>query len=249
MIYNCFLDACVQCGDVERATTHFEEMNRLDFVDMVGYNTVLKSYLTKGWTEQARSLMKEMVSRGMHPNKVTYNELLHAKVTSKDRAGMWSLLAEMQEAGVGVSSVTCSILLKSLTSQSPPWDIKRVMALVDEVEEPMDEVLFSSVIDACIRLKQLDSLKKLLARFKERSSLAKFTAPMYGSMIKAYGQACDIAQVWQLWREMDGSDVTPTSVTLGCMVEAVVINGQADQAWKLVRQQLDSEERRGYINV
>jgi hypothetical protein len=33
------------------------------------------------------------------------------------------------------------------------------------------------------------------------------------------------------------------------MVEAVVINGQADQAWKLVRQQLDSEERRGYINV
>mmetsp|Transcript_102229 Transcript_102229/g.284765 ORF Transcript_102229/g.284765 Transcript_102229/m.284765 type:complete len:1078 (+) Transcript_102229:112-3345(+) len=249
LIYNCFLDACVQCGDLEGALRHFEEMKELGFVDVVGYNTVLKAHLARGRTEEARALVKEMAAHGLQANKVTYNELLHAKVIAKDRKGTWNLIEEMHESGVRANSVTCSILLKSLTVHSHPADVKRIITLIDEVEDTIDEVLFSSVIEACIRIKHLDLLSDLMRRYRQKGGFVNLTAPTYGSMIKAYGQAGDVARVQELWAEMEERGVKPTSITLGCMAEALVTNNQAQEAWELIHRQLELEERRGCINT
>merc|ERR1719491_2456318 len=118
---------------------------------------MIKARLNQGQFNEARALVKEMTGRGLRANKVTYNELLHARVLAKDRRGMWDIIDEMQEAGVRANPVTCSILLKSLTFNAGATDIARVIALVEEMEEPVDEVLFSSVIEACIRIQQLDA--------------------------------------------------------------------------------------------
>mmetsp|Transcript_29064 Transcript_29064/g.92682 ORF Transcript_29064/g.92682 Transcript_29064/m.92682 type:complete len:1084 (+) Transcript_29064:133-3384(+) len=249
LIYNCFLDACIQCGDIEGAIRHFEEMKQLNFVDVVGYNTILKAHLGRGKTEEARTLVKEMAARGLQANKVTYNELLHAKVMAKDRSGIWSIVDEMHEAGVHANSVTCSILLKSLTVHSSQADVRRITSLIDEVEEPIDEVLFSSVIEACIRIKQLDLLSDLMRRYRQKGGFINLTAPTYGSMIKAYGQAGDVVRVRELWNEMEERGVKPTSITLGCMAEALVTSNHAEEAWELIHKQLASEERRGCINT
>merc|ERR1719313_641230 len=101
---------------------------------------------------EASQLLEEMVTRGLAANKVTYNELLNAKVQSKDRRGSWKLVEQMQAAGMTASSVTCSILLKSLTRNSHSADVTRTMDLIEQMDDPMDEVLFSSVIEACIRI-------------------------------------------------------------------------------------------------
>merc|ERR1719305_860495 len=85
MIYNCLLDACVQCGDTTAAHEHFQQMKELAFVDVVSYNTMLKSYLKGGMVDEAAQLVEEMVTQGLAANKVTYNELLNAKVQTKDR--------------------------------------------------------------------------------------------------------------------------------------------------------------------
>merc|ERR1719298_164900 len=125
MIYNCLLDACVQCGDTAAAHEHFKQMKELAFVDVVSYNTMLKSYLHVGKVDEASQLLEEMVTQGLAANKVTYNELLNAKVQSKDRRGMWKLIEQMQAAGATPNSVTCSILLKSLTRNSHSADVTR----------------------------------------------------------------------------------------------------------------------------
>jgi pentatricopeptide repeat protein len=249
LIYNCYLDACVQCGDLESAKSHFQEMKTLKFLDVVGYNTLLKSYLAKGFTQEAHALLKEMTAAGLQANKVTFNELLHAKVLAKDPRGLWNLVEEMQHAGVRANSVTCSILLKSLTVASDPKDVRRVLGLIDTVEESIDEVLFSSVIEACIRIKQLDLLSDLMRRYRQKGGFVNLTAPTYGSMIKAYGQAGDVARVRELWHEMEERGVKPTSITLGCMTEALVVNGQTEEAWQLIHSELQSEERKACINT
>merc|ERR1719310_1401253 len=117
-IYNCLLDACVQCHDLAGALEHFEQMKKMDFVDVVSYNTVLKAYLGLNKVEEAQDILREMSARGLPANKVTYNELLHARVLAKDRRGMWALLEEMKHTNVKPNAVTCSILLKSLTQNS-----------------------------------------------------------------------------------------------------------------------------------
>merc|ERR1719491_1868088 len=249
MAYNSYLDACVQCGDLEAALAHFGEMKALDHVDVVGYNILIKAYLAKGCTQEAHALVKEMASRGLQANKVTYNELLHAKVLARDRQGLWGVVDEMAAVGVRANSVTCSILLKSLAEQSHPADVKRVIGLIDDVEDEIDEVLFSSVIEACIRIKQLDLLSDQMRKYRRKGRFVNLAAPTYGSMIKAYGQTRDIVRVRELWQEMEERGVTPTSITLGCMTEALVANGQADEAWELLHKQSESEESKASVNT
>lgn len=249
LIFNCLLDAHVQCGDVEGALKQFEEMKRLRYVDIVGYNTMLKCYLGRGRTEDARALVQEMAAAGLQANKVTFNELLHSKVVAKDVHGIWNILGEMHKAGLQANSVTCSIMLKSLTPQSSFDDVKRVVSLIDEVEDPIDEVLFSSVIEACIRISQLELLSDLMRRYRSKGATVSLPVPTYGAMIKAYGQAGDVARVWELWSEMDERGVKPTAITIGCMVEALVVNGQADEASQLVTKAYADEERQSCINT
>jgi len=236
LVCNCVLDACVQCGKVDAAMAHFQEMRGLELVDVVSYNTLLKAFLKAGCIQKARNLLSEMTTNGIAPNKVTYNEMLNALVNIKDRRGMWQLISDMAAKGMYPNSVTCSIILKSLTATSDPSSVARAMELIDTMDDDMDEVLFSSVIEACVRVGKLDLLSAKLQQYAARGGFEGLTAPTYGSMIKAYGKARDVEKVWELWTMMRQRDVKPTSITLGCMVDALVKNGQADAAFDLVQE-------------
>merc|ERR1719324_996052 len=222
LAYNALLDSCVQCGKVNVALQHFQEMKYLGLVDVVSYNTLLKAYLKQGQIVKARKLLTEMSESDIQANQVTYNEMLNALVAVKDRHEMWGLVREMNAMGMRPNSVTCSIILKSLTAHSAPDDVRQAMSLIDNLHEDMDEVLFASVIEACVRVGQLDLLSSKLQQYAGLGGLAGLTAPTYGSMIKAYGRARDIERVRELWGEMRRRHVTPTSITLGCVIDALV---------------------------
>merc|ERR1719473_1305195 len=113
----------------------------------------------------------------------------------------------------------------------------------------MNEVLFSSAAEAFIRIRRLDQLSELMCKVQENGVSLALTAPCYGSMIKAYGNAGDVEHVWQLWREMIKCGVRPTSITVGCTVDALVKNGRVDDAWNLVQELSRDEERRHYVNT
>merc|ERR1719420_233828 len=249
LAYNALLDSCVQCGKVHVALQHFKEMKDLGLVDVVSYNTLLKAYLKQGQVVKARKLLGEMAESCIQANQVTYNEMLNALVAVKDRHEMWGLVREMNAMGMRPNSVTCSIILKSLTSHSAPDDVRQAMALIDNLHEDMDEVLFASVIEACVRVGQLDLLSSKLQQYAGVGGLAGLTAPTYGSMIKAYGRARDIERVRELWMEMRRRHVTPTSITLGCVVDALVNNGFPDEALALVREIRDDDTCADILNT
>merc|ERR1719269_248211 len=249
LAYNALLDSCVQCGKVHVALQHFKEMQDLGLVDVVSYNTLLKAYLKQGQIVKARKLLGEMAENNIQANQVTYNEMLNALVTVKDRKEMWALVREMNAMGMRPNSVTCSIILKSLTSHSAPDDVRQAMALIDNLHEDMDEVLFASVIEACVRIGQLDLLSQKLQQYASKGGLAGLTAPTYGSMIKAYGRARDIERVRELWGEMRRRHVKPTSITLGCMVDALVTNAQPEEALALVQDISTDAQTRDILNT
>jgi pentatricopeptide repeat protein len=124
-----------------------------------------------------------------------------------------------------------------------------VLAVIDAMDDPMDEVLFLSVVEACIRTGRLDSLSRQMSKFMKNSSSGSLSAPTYGSMIKAYGHNHDLKKVWELWNQMVGNAVLPTAVTLGCMVEALVANGCTNDAWKLTQKMWSDERTRPIINT
>jgi pentatricopeptide repeat protein len=243
------IDAYLNCEDLSGALNHFQEVSRSGLADIVTYNTILNVLLRKGYTEKAQALLRDMAARGMSASKVTFHELLHAKVVAGDEKSAWGLIDAMRAADLPPDAVTCSILVKILQRGTCATSIERVMKLVAEVGGPVDEVLLSSVVEACSRMWRLDLLSKVLGHFEKEGIELQLSAPSYGSLIKAYGQAHDIDRVWGLWREMSERGVVVTSVTLGCMVAALTTNGLVEDAWDLIQLVHANEEMRPTLNT
>jgi pentatricopeptide repeat protein len=246
VIYNTVLDACVECRDLHAAEAWMEQTKQAGMADVVSFNTLIKAHLQNKNFDKARALMAELKSVGLQPNRVTFNELINCLGSQgsgeKQRKQMWDTVEEMTQADVKPNQVTISILLKSLNSYSREADITRTMDLIDTMEEPMDEVLLSSVVEACVRIGKLDLLENKLKLLESNSSVVISGSHTYGSLIKAYGHARNISGVWQCWKEMRSRHIKPTSITLGCMVEAIVGNGDPEGAFELIHEMQDDEQ-------
>merc|ERR1719238_2267434 len=106
----------------------------------------------------------------------------------------------MRSADVKPNQVTISILLKNLNAYSSEPEIHKTMDLIATMDEPMDEVLLSSVVEACVRIGQPDLLESQLKQLKDKGYSIN-GSHTYGSLIKAYGHARDIDGVWRCWKE------------------------------------------------
>merc|ERR1711881_142764 len=92
------------------------------------------------------------------------------------------------------------------------------------MDEPMDEVLLSSVVEACVRIGKPDLLESQLKQLQSSSPIAINGSHTYGSLIKA------------------------SSITLGCMVEAIVNNGDTEGAFDLIQQMQEDDQCSNAVN-
>mmetsp|Transcript_33761 Transcript_33761/g.66419 ORF Transcript_33761/g.66419 Transcript_33761/m.66419 type:complete len:429 (+) Transcript_33761:2-1288(+) len=117
------------------------------------------------------------------------------------------------------------------------------------MDEPMDEVLLSSVVEACVRVGKPNLLVQKLEQLQKKDSIVVTGAHTFGSLIKAYGYVKDISGAWRCWKQMRSRHVKPTSITIGCMVEAVVTNGDVDGGYELITSLLDDPQCRDQVNA
>lgn len=247
LLTNSALEACIECGDFNNARDLFEETKANGATDTVSFNIMIKGSVAQGDESLATRLLAEISERGLVASHASYHGILNARVCAGKRSSAWQLVEEMQAVGVVPNMVTCSILLKSKTCTAS--DISRILLLADVAEQPMDEILFSAIAEACIRTNRLDLLSEQLAKFAEQGNSSTLTAATYGSMIRAFGQVRDVKRVSELWNEMMSKKVQPTAITLGCMVDALVANGRIVDARELVKQMCLEETTRPLVNT
>merc|ERR1719326_602005 len=89
-----------------------------------------------------------------------------------ERPQIWEIVNEMKAADVKPNQVTCSILLKSLSDSSNQTDILKTMELINSMEEPMDEVLLSSVVEACVRIGKPELLSSKLQQLQANNAVS-----------------------------------------------------------------------------
>merc|ERR1719235_1141377 len=152
--------------------------------DVVSFNTLIKAYLQNGGFDKARRLMETMTGEGHKPNQVTFNELINAMVSKGGdarRKQLWGVVDEMKKAEVKPNQVTISILLKCLNYYSSERDIMKTMDLIKDMDENMDEVLLSSVVEACVRIGKLDLLESQLKDLQASTPITINGSHTYGS--------------------------------------------------------------------
>merc|ERR1719161_767943 len=96
--------------------------------------------------------------------------------------------------------------------------------------------------------RQVGRSRRADAEVQAQGGLVALTSQTYGSLFKAYGQAGDVEKLWELWNEMEQREVMPTSVTVGCFVDALASNGCAEEALSLVHRLLRDSKRASLVN-
>merc|ERR1719329_116578 len=217
------------------------------FADTVTYNTIIKVHLQERNPREAHKTIQLMKEAGFEPNCVTFNELLDSAI--KTKSDVWAILSDMKSCGVKPNHITSSILLKTIRSDSSASHIERVLQVLDSMIEGMDEVLLSSVVEACIRAGRVDLLMPHLKRQTSSKKIKVHGAHTYASIIRAYGFVHDVAGARETWREMRANGIVPTAVTMGCMVEAVATNGDPEAGLLFIRQLLADEQCKPLVNA
>ena len=149
VIYNAVLDACVGCQDVEAAEEWMGYSKQEGMTDVVSLNTSIKAQLQPG----------NSVKESLQPNEVTYNELANATVVKGDatnRAEVWGVVTVMQQAGVKLSRVACSSLLRCINAHPDERSVAKTMDLIGTREEATDEALLPSPVEAGMRVGRPD---------------------------------------------------------------------------------------------
>jgi len=246
-VFNSLLDACIECGALERAEEYFNGAKSRNFITVVTYNTMMKGYLAQKKVSHAEALLRELAARGMAATQASYNGLIQSKLQGGDKVGAWRLVGEMQNQRLSPNSVTCAILLKGV--MPAPHEVLRVFQLVQSMATPIDEVLFPLLVEACLGMDRLDILKSMHGAYTKQDGPRSISVASYGTMIKAYGKAHDEGTVLALWDEMKAQKIKLTSITVGCVVEALVANRSADRAWELIQEMWNNQEQRGLLNT
>jgi len=246
-VFNSLLDACIECGAMEKAEEYFKWAQCRSFGTVVTYNTMMKGYLAQKQVAQAEALLRELATRGMAATQASYHGLIQSRLQGGDREGAWKLLDEMIAQRLAPNSVTCAIMLKGVKPFSR--DVLRVLQIVPSMSTPIDEVLFPLLVEACVALDRLDLLTSMHATFTKQGGPYSISMAVYGIMMKAYGKARQLDRVVKLWNEMKDQQIKLTSVTVGCAVEALVANGYPDRAWELIQELWSSQEQRGVLNA
>jgi pentatricopeptide repeat protein len=233
--YNCVLEVCVACNDREAAEGLLKRMEAAGQVDVISYNTYLKVLLNEGLREDVAAVLKEMQSRGLKPNAVTYNSLIKDVVARQDLAGAWRLIDEMEREGTRPDAFTCSILMKGVKHTSCPEDVDRIITLIERAKVTPDEVLVNCLLDACVRLRNVQRLTQVLEQFKATGVVPSLHA--CATLIRAYGHARRLDRAWVLWRELtEDRKVTPSEEVFASMVDACLANGDLDGAVSVFRE-------------
>lgn len=258
------LAACVTSKRPQEANTILLEMEAAGCADLPNYRTVMKAWLDAGNFGSASKVLRSMLSTPTKPSVAMYNELLtHITKTdghlSGSRAASFhgssgasqqalALVADMRKAGLLPNRITASIVLKTLGVRSAHSDIAHALQIVDSLEEKVDEVLMSSVIEACVRIGKAPLIQERLALMQAPGAPAPSTATACGTLIKAYGYVSDIEGAWRVWNDMRAKGLCLSSITIGCMVEAMVSNGDVDGGHELIMSLLRDEGSRDQIN-
>lgn len=153
----------------------------------------------------------------------------------------WAYLDRLQKLGLQPDRYTCSTLVKGMHLGScSVHDIDRAVGLLRQIgpkalQSPgagthmahscnarLLEVLFNTLLDACVTVKDLDRMASIFAMMQEFQ--VGVSAVTFGTLIKAFGQAGWLGRCQQVWKDMLEAGIHPTIVTYGCYIDACIRN-------------------------
>jgi len=237
MAYNIAIDACASNKDMERAKALVDEMQEVHKCNLVTYNTLMKGYLVAGDIPSAKRTLGEMEAAGVSPDSASFSCLLSGAIKLGNYKEAWNVIEEMDRRAIAPDAYVVSIMVQAARKAQNPRDADRLLTILDRSDVRLceDEVVFNTVLDACIFRRDRRRLQRTLEEYP--SSKVQPTVRTFGLLIKACSVLRRTRQCWDFWNEMvQERGILPIDVTLGCMIDALVEAQQVEEALALFQE-------------
>merc|ERR1719161_444329 len=176
---------------------------------------------------------KEMRSKGVPCNTITYNTLLDAcaKCCAMDRAS--SLLEDMKETSVEPDIITYSTIVKGYCLEG---DVDRAFHVLEEMKRDdkfaPDEIMYNSILDGCAKQHRVDEALKVLEEMKSSGvGPSNYTLSI---LVKLLGHARRLTQAFKMVEDLSKENgFRPNVQVYTCLVQACVLNRRLERALAL----------------
>merc|ERR1719343_1722925 len=248
--FNQLLSHCIMKGKLSSLEEVARKAIELKAANAITYSALVKGLLRGKQLVEAQKALQAMRDAGLAPDVFTFNEVIHACVVAGDTESVRRMLLQMRSDGAHPNNSTIATVLKGVQQDNKGIRMSEALQLTKEIDEKeMDVVLLSAILEACIRSERADLLSPFLKKYWEPCSIKVTSAPLFGSVIRSYGLAHNLQGACRTWQAMRDSAIPPTSMVLGCMLEAYAANSKPDEAHALLRSLLGAEETRHLVNA
>jgi pentatricopeptide repeat protein len=216
---------------------------------MAKSEVMLKDMLSRGPAPNLITFntMMDCAVRGMQAMSSSNGNDKHfdADIGSSESASLlrrpWELLDKLTELGLEPDRYTCSTLVKGMhIAGCSVAEIDRAVSLIrcvgaetlkassstaghaNDCNARLVEVLFNTLLDACVTVKDLDRMGEIFQMMQEFK--VGVSAVTFGTLIKAFGQAGRLTRCHEVWGDMQNSGIKATIVTYGCYIDACIRN-------------------------
>jgi len=253
LVLNSVLSTCVGAGQLQIAETLVNESVQMCeegqtlLADIVSFNILSKGYAQKGDFDGALKTLRASERAGLQPNDISYNTVIDAAVRSKRLDEAWGLVLEMGEKGIEADKYTCSILIKGLHNigQGPAREAHLNTALeylkrlgVSESSR-LHEVVSFCLMESCLHMKDLSRTLEVFRHIQQQK--VKVSVVTYGNVMKALGQAGRLRECFELWEGLKHTDLEPTAILYGILLDACINNGDLPRAMQVFEEAKSSD--------
>jgi pentatricopeptide repeat protein len=190
----------------------------------------LKGFAVLRRIDQVFVVYKEMRSKGIPCNTITYNTMLDAcaKCCAMSRAS--ELLEDMKESCVEPDIITYSTIVKGYCLEG---DVDRAFCVLEDMkgDEKLapDEIMYNSILDGCAKQHRIEDALKVLEEMKSTGVVpSNYTLSI---LVKLLGHARRLNQAFKMVEELSTQHgFRPNVQVYTCLVQACVLNRRLEKA-------------------
>jgi pentatricopeptide repeat domain-containing protein 1 len=151
----------------------------------------------------------------------------------------WRFYDEMLRNDLTPDNFTYSIMINGIKSNNTnKEELIKTINLLEKLEKmgdhfQPDEILYNSLIDACVKFNEINKALCLFEEMKKRN--IEPSAITYGILIKAFGKMNDLVKAFKIFEQIKLNNLKINDVTYGCLLDACVKNNRIDLALVLFK--------------
>lgn len=237
LAYNSLINAYAKKGLTDMAVQMLARMDSAKPAirpSVVTFNTLIDASARTGSVQQAKSMMEELIRRGLKPNERTYSSIVHAycQAGMVDEAG--EEIVNMEKSGIKATAVTYSLLLHALGQKGQLNSAFAVLTTMKSLGMKPNVVTMSSLIDACGKNDQLEMAFSLFESMKRDHQL-KPNSITYSTLVDACLKSGKVERAFAVVKEMRSAGMALTEVTYTSLISELTRLKQLDRIMDILQ--------------